>query len=138
MAYRTHRLTATFHTDSICSPKDNSQYRIISGEVDGGCNVFGQDMPGTSCDKYTKGGETKGACDGEEFTIWSILVQPDTACIVYGDDHCETFSSLVYPKDNLPTCGTYTAGIGFGLQSIKSFACVRNPTLMIKDITNLI
>lgn len=121
---------ATFHTDSICSPKENSQYRIISGGVDGGCNIFGKDMPGTSCAKYTNGGVNKGVCDGEEFTIWSILVHPDTACIVYGDDHCETFSRLVYPKDNLPTCDTYVAGIGFELESIRSFACTAASNLV--------
>ncbi|KAH7232748.1 hypothetical protein BKA59DRAFT_496841 [Fusarium tricinctum] len=114
---------ATFYSDSICSPKDNTQYRIISGEVDGGCKVFGQDMPDTTCAKYTQGGVTKGGCDGEEFTIWSILVEPNTACIVYMDDHCETGSRLVMPRNNQPTCEAYSAGIGFGTDSIKSFQC---------------
>ncbi|KAM0345836.1 hypothetical protein ACHAPU_006190 [Fusarium lateritium] len=70
---------ATLTTDSICSAKDNTQCRILSGEVKGGCHVLGQDMPGTSCTKYTQGGEVVGACDGEEFNPWAILVQPDTA-----------------------------------------------------------
>ncbi|RGP66055.1 hypothetical protein FSPOR_6881 [Fusarium sporotrichioides] len=115
--------------DSICLADGDTQYRIISGGVDGGCNVLGQDMPGTSCDKFTNGGVNKGACDGEEFQPWSILVQPDTACIVYADDHCDVGGDLVYPKDNIPTCKGYSAGIGFGISNIKSFACTASSNL---------
>ncbi|CZS77861.1 unnamed protein product [Fusarium graminearum] len=120
---------ATLYTDSICLAKGNTQYRIISGSVDGGCNVLGKDMPGTSCDKFTNGGADKGACDGEKFQPSSILVQPDTACIVYADDHCGVGGELAYPKNNIPTCLGYTAGIGFGLSSIKSFACTASSNL---------
>lgn len=127
-----HRVTATLYTDSICLAKGNTQYRIISGGVDGGCNVLGKDMPGTSCDKFTNGGADKGACDGEKFQPSSILVQPDTACIVYADDHCGVGGELAYPKNNIPTCLGYTAGIGFGLSSIKSFACVSNLKILCK------
>ncbi|KAJ4003198.1 hypothetical protein NW752_011627 [Fusarium irregulare] len=120
---------ATFHDDMICSPKDDSQYRIISGDIDGGCYVFGQDMPGTGCDKFTNGGANKAACDGEEFKIEAILVQPDTACYVYSDDHCEVGGRFVYPKNGEPTCDTYIAGFNFEMWTIKSFACTSSSNL---------
>ncbi|GKU22880.1 hypothetical protein FLAG1_09333 [Fusarium langsethiae] len=123
------RTTATLYTDSICLADGDTQYRIISGDVDGGCNVLGLDMPGTSCDKFTNGGVNKGAFDGEEFQPWSILVQPDTACIVYADEHCDVGGDLVYLKDNIPTCKGYSAGIGFGISNIKSFACTASSNL---------
>jgi hypothetical protein len=45
---------------------------------------------------------------------------------------------LVMPRNNQPTCEAYSAGIGFGTDSIKSFQCVRSPITMIKDVTDLI
>jgi hypothetical protein len=84
-----HSIAATFYDQWFCNPKDDTQYRSISGDTDGACYTFGKDMPGTACEKFTNGGVNKGACDGEAFVPEAVLVQPGTACEVFADDNCE-------------------------------------------------
>ncbi|CAG7560587.1 unnamed protein product [Fusarium equiseti] len=115
---------ATFYDQWFCNPKDDTQYRSISGDTDGACYIFGKDMPGTACEKFTNGGVNKGACDGEAFVPQAVLVQPGTACEVFADDNCEVAVRRYWSTDGYPYCGVYDAGIGFSISPIKSFHCL--------------
>ncbi|KAH6871483.1 hypothetical protein B0T10DRAFT_466645 [Thelonectria olida] len=103
-----------------CFANGNTQYRIISGGGKSGCLTFGRDMPGTGCTKYTSGGGVRGPCDGQAFAPISILVQPDTVCMIFRDGNCQQEANVIVPQNGQPTCGN---GIGLST-TIGSIICI--------------
>ncbi|KAF4452337.1 hypothetical protein F53441_4789 [Fusarium austroafricanum] len=105
---------------STCFAKDTTQYRILSGEGASGCLVFGQDMPGASCKKFTNGGGNSGPCDGETFDVRSLLAQPGTYCQMFVDTKCEINGGMVFSrpdKESGPKCNYPVGGL------LRSFSC---------------
>ncbi|KAJ3535259.1 hypothetical protein NM208_g7211 [Fusarium decemcellulare] len=105
----------TAYDTYTCDAKDDTQYRVLSGEGKSGCLNFGQDMPGANCAKFTEGGWIKGPCDGQEFKPRSILVQPGTICQVYHYEGCNQVPYIVIPEDN-PKCE-------LSIYPVKSIEC---------------
>ncbi|KAF5004837.1 hypothetical protein FDECE_8681 [Fusarium decemcellulare] len=96
-----HELTplkVTIYNDvDSCDAGDNTMYRIIEGAAAGGngpdvgtCYTFDDDMPGTICAQFTRGGwEGPNGCDSSSLVPQSIIVRnQNRPCYFYNNPGC--------------------------------------------------
>nr|XP_036585159.1 uncharacterized protein CTRU02_04619 [Colletotrichum truncatum]KAF6795056.1 hypothetical protein CTRU02_04619 [Colletotrichum truncatum] len=77
-----------------CNADDNTRYRIIGGASNNErCYTFDQDMPGTSCAEFQRGGATHSGCVSGSLLPRSVVFK-GTRCSAFNEPNCQGSKSL--------------------------------------------
>ncbi|KAK3312943.1 hypothetical protein B0H66DRAFT_644080 [Apodospora peruviana] len=108
-----------------CNAKDDTMYRIVTGVSDGTCYTFDEEMPGTDCAQYSRGGwEGPDGCTKDSLLPKSVIQRNgNVPCIFYSQKNCE--GALIQET------GTCVDGTPLGLDSFSSFSCSWDGTVDI-------
>ena len=116
-----HTVTA-YENVGYCNANDKTRYRYISGDGSNSrCMTFDQDMPGTECDEFQRGGWDKGPCTTGSLIPKSIYMRGG-GCVAFNQAGCKgNYAATNSPySDHADTCTSFDSD-GWG--PVRSFYC---------------